>query len=692
MRIMPIIRSGVGLGIVLGTLVAGEATVVGTAIAPSPTPYGIAIVWPFSGDADGDGRVSLRYRPSGGTWKQGMPLFRVPAGTIAGFSWGNRHLGSLFDLQPASTYEIELTLVDPDGGGIVRTLSIATRALPAAMTGAPVKAATPVTFAAVAGSAQPGDIVELAAGTYAGFTWTVDGQAAKPIVIRSTAGVVIDGNIELIGRSHVHLDGLTVDGRIRLNASQSISIQRCTVRARADRGAGDGIVSFTRSENAFIADNTVIGTTLWAEASLGVNGSNLGEGICLTGPGHVLRNNRVRGFRDGVSLMEDGEASDQYSIDILDNDISECADDGIEADFAAHNVRVLRNRLTNCFIGLSSQPGLGGPTYFVRNVLYNIAYVPFKLYRTSHGDVLLHNTVVKNGDAFLASPGVPIVRLWARNNLFIGGPGSTWNGYSSGTGRVMNLYDLDVATASLDYNGYGSTAAFFIGRFGVAVSFSGLAQLRSMTTEAHAVQVGLSAFAATVAYPAAAMTTFAAPDLRLSASSPAVDAGVAIPGITDGFAGTAPDLGAYEVGQALPLYGPRSPGSDTAAPATPPAPSVSGGGTTTPTLSGTTEVGATIRIYDGGVLIATTVANGSGAWSVTLPTLGAGSHTLTVTASDTSGNTSGTSPAVMVNSPGGGSTSTPSESGKSSCGLGAVSAFMLMLFAAYGLRLCRDGR
>lgn len=682
--LVPIIRLGLCLSVVLAGVAAADATTAGTATAPSPTQYGIALVWPFSGDADGDGRVTVRYRTSGGSWKQGMPMFRVPAGTTADVSWNNRHAGSLFDLQPATVYEVELTLSDPDGGGAVQTVNVTTRALPLPMAGAPVKAATPATFTAVVSGAQAGDIIQLAAGTYAGFSWSKDGEAAKPIVIRSTAGAVIDGSVELISRQHVHLDGLTVEGRIRLNGSQGIAIQRCTIHARADRGAGDGIVAYTRSENAFIADNLVVGTTVWAEGSLGVSGTNLGEGICVTGPGHVVRNNRVRGFRDGLSLMEGAaEAPDQYSIDFSDNDISECADDGIEADFAAHNVRVVRNRLTNCFIGISSQPSLGGPTYFVRNVLYNVAYVPFKLNRTSHGDVLAHNTVVKNGDAFLVQAGAPIVRLWARNNLFIGGPGDDWNGYASGTGKVMVLADLDAATASLDYNGYGSTAAFFSGRF-AGVNWDGVGQLRSMTTEAHGLKLDLGVFATSITYPSAAMTTFTAPDLRVGAASAAVDTGIAIPGLTDGFAGSAPDLGAYEVGAALPVYGVRSPGTggDTSAPATPAAPTVSGAGTATPTLSGTTEPGAMVRVYDGGVLIATTTASGSGVWNVTLPPLSAGSHTLTVTASDPSGNTSGTSPSVVVTTPatGGPSGSTSSsESGSSSCGLGSVSAMMVLL-------------
>ena len=604
MAISSTIRTSVNLCVVqsvasLALLIAADGTTPGTVTAPNPTTCGISLVWPFSGDADGDGRVTLRYRSIGGTWKTGMPLFRIPAGTTQDVTWGNRHLGSLFDLQPATSYDIELTLNDPDGGSTVRSLTVTTRSVPVAMVGAPVKAVTPANFAARLAAAVSGDILELAAGTYPGFTLAVDGQATRPIVIRSSAGAIIDGMIEMGGRQYVQLQGLTVNGRIRINSTRGVAVTRCTINARTDRGGGYGIVSFLRSEDTYIADNTVIGTTVWAESSLGVSGDNLGEGICVTGPGCVIRNNRVRGFRDGISLMEFAEAVDQYAIDIVENDVSECADDGIEVDSSAGNCRVLRNRLTNCFMGISSQPGLGGPLYLVRNVLYNIAFEAFKLHNGTYGDVLLHNTVVKSGDAFSVASGATIARTWTRNNLFIGGPGSTWNGYDSGTGRVMNLTDLEVAGASLDYDGFGSTAGFFSGKFGPSVTFSSVTQLRSATTEVHAVQVGLSAFASTITYPSAAMTAFAPPDLRLAAASPAVDAGVVIPGINDGFIGSAPDLGAYEVGQALPIYGLRSPGEIDSTPPVISGVVLSAITTSGATISWTTDEGADTQLEYG---------------------------------------------------------------------------------------------
>ncbi len=46
-------------------------------------------------------------------------------------------------------------------------------------------------------------------------------------------------------------------------------------------------------------------------------------------------------------------------------------------------------------------------------------------------------------------------------------------------------------------------------------------------------------------------------DFRLKPGSAAVDRGIELPNITDGFTGRAPDLGALELGQAPPIYGPR---------------------------------------------------------------------------------------------------------------------------------------
>src|SRR5262249_28185394 len=58
--------------------------------------------------------------------------------------------------------------------------------------------------------------------------------------------------------------------------------------------------------------------------------------------------------------------------------------------------------------------------------------------------------------------------------------------------------------------------------------------------------------------------------MTLTAGCAAVDAGAILPNINDDFIGSAPDLGAFELGQAPPSYGPRPAAS--APPTSPSAP------------------------------------------------------------------------------------------------------------------------
>lgn len=528
-----------------------NSTTPGAITTPAPTLRNLSIEWAITGDANNNGVVSVRFRRRGdAVFRDAMPLRRVPAGSTSGFTWANRHSGSIFDLEPDTEYEVELYLLDPDGGCAIRTVMVRTRPVPTVPAGATVRPVTPSTFSSVMAMANPGDVIEMGAGNYPAFTIMRDGAAGRPITLRSTSGAIVTGNIDMFTRRDIRIEGLTIRGRVRFNTCSNITIVRNTIET-----TGDGIVALLRSENSYIADNVVRGASRWEEAAFGVSGSNVGEGIAVTGPGHVIEHNRVTGFRDAISFLEDTSAVDQYSIDVVENDIDNAGDDGIEADFCAHNCRIVRNRMTNTFIAMSSQPSLGGPNYFVRNVAYNVILSAFKLQRTSYGDVLLHNTVIKNGDAFGVYTSEGIHFAYGRNNLFIGGPGGMYNGYSSGTGQVIAVTTAQ-PSCDFDYDGFGSTTGMFAGRLGAA-RFSSLAELRAMTTERRAVSLDLSVFAAAVAYPSRPVPALMAPDVRLRAASAAVDVGARLANVNDGFAGAAPDLGAYELGGALPAYGPR---------------------------------------------------------------------------------------------------------------------------------------
>jgi len=552
-------------------LAAQDATTPGEVTIPYPTVTNLAVEWKIAGDDNLNGVVTVTYRRVGDqTWREAMPLRRIPAGTSGNrtrptFDWENKHSGSIFDLRPTTEYEIRLELRDPDGGAAERTVRARTRGIPKPAPDAVVKKVNPRTFKEAAAGAEPGDILELSPGYYDTFTATRDGAPGKPIVIRGDASQVIQStfdSVSLRDRKCIILEKVTVNGSVDLLGAEEIAVRRCTVNAQY------GIIAKRKpgARNCYIADNTVTYIMPWVAEGMGSGSiyggaANVGEGIEMTGPGNVICYNRVKGYRDCISTMEDQSAWDQVSIDIYNNDIYTGADDGIEADFCMGNCRIMRNRLTNCFMGLSSQPGLGGPAYFIRNAMYNLIEAPFKLERHSVGNVFLHNTVVKVGDGLRVPHGPNAYsHTIFRNNLCIGGAGGGKFGrYSSGAGRALYTPETD-PTNDFDYDGVGTYGTAFAGQIG-KLFFSSFEELRRLTTEKHAVLVDMSVFEG-VEFPNPPVPERKPPDLRLRPGCAAVDAGIRIPNVNDGYTGVAPDLGAYELGREVPHYGPRPEGVD----------------------------------------------------------------------------------------------------------------------------------
>lgn len=520
---------------------AQNAVVPGTLGSPHPTLVHLSIEWLIGGDADYDATAAVEYRAQGEPdWKAGMPLRRVAADSNEGFSWPDKLSGSLFGLRPDTPYEIRIALVDPDGGGETRTLTARTRPAPAIPPGAIV--------------------VDLPAGNN-GVLKPASGTAESPRVYRSKDGAAAYDFVDLTGSRHVWLWGLSIRSSgsnnragIKMNGSEGIVIRYCSIQAQYGIAAYDPGTS-----DSYFGDNVITGQVAWADSTMGADGNNEGEGIQITGPGNVIAYNRVGHFRDAISLMEDDGAVDQVSEDIYGNDIAVGADDAIEADFCAGNCRIEGNRIADSFVGVSSQPSLGGPTYILRNAMYNTVHAAFKLKRFSQGDVVLHNTVVKVG----AGLGGNEAMDWAyfRNNLAFGGPdgGVEWGGYGAG-----NPYAADVPSpgphSSFDYDAVGVAGTKYVAKIGgrdfAAVEAHGIADL-----DFASVFPGL-------AFPDPPVPERSWADLRPAAGSKPVDAALRIPSINDGYSGKAPDIGAFEAGQPLPWYGPRPEGWAEAAPGT----------------------------------------------------------------------------------------------------------------------------
>src|SRR6478672_6726234 len=102
------------------------------------------------------------------------------------------------------------------------------------------------------------------------------------------------------------------------------------------------------------------------------------------------------------------------STDIVGNDIRNVDDNCIEADGGAQNFRIIENRCFNmAHRALSTQPALGGPIYFIRNVVYNAPEGgALKITADSAGVLVYNNTLLSEVHQM-----GPASNLHFRNNL-----------------------------------------------------------------------------------------------------------------------------------------------------------------------------------------------------------------------------------------------------------------------------------
>ncbi len=519
---------------VIKSSVVQNFTIPGEVVTPYPTIINLGVEWNIKGDDNLNGTVTVQFREKGTSdWKQGMPLRRVPAGKIYGFKWGNKHSGSIFDLNPNTLYEIKLNLNDPDGGSAEKIVEVATRPVPVVNDSA--------------------EIIELLPGVH-DTLFTKSGTKDHPVVYQCSEGTATYQFIDLKNKEWVYIEGLRIvntevtyiedfGAGIRMDGAQNCVVRGCTINSVF------GIVADKPgATNCYFCDNVLTGTCEWKNNAMGKYAKNLGEGIQITGSGNVICYNLVSGFWDCISTMEGSRCATQTGIDIYNNDIYQGDDDAIEADFSFSNCRIMRNRITNCCVGLSSQPGLGGPNYFIRNVMYNVIHAAFKLKNFSRGDVILHNTVIKVGAGLNGNQ--PMDFAYFRNNLAIGGPNGNVNYAGYGAGPPSAAYLLEPGKHSdLDYDAVGVYGTGYVATIGNK-AFS--------EVEKHGIErITIEDVFNDVKFPYPPFPEKEVPDLRPKPNSKVVDAGVRIPNVNDDYKGKAPDCGAYESGQELPHYGPR---------------------------------------------------------------------------------------------------------------------------------------
>lgn len=448
---------------------------------------------------------------------------------------------------------------------------------------------------------KPGDTILVHAGLYRpekqnyvdpmmtpfDGTITLTGKGTKelPITIKAAGDgePIFDGGgsgrlFDVMATHHHIFEGITfrnTDVAMFAGAKEVLGAVALTVKNCRFEGVGFGVwTEYAGSSDFYIADNLFLGRDdrfrlvgwtgpLWGY--VGPYGSHLLNSyyaVKVYGPGHVIAHNAIAYFHDAIGISTYGTPPDDpdrraSSIDIYNNDMHMLGDDFVETDGGVHNVRVFNNRGVNAAHGgYSSQPVFGGPVYFIRNILYHQPTgVAFKFSAKPAGLFVYHNTLI--GEQTVRDPSS---NMHYANNLFLG--------RDTPERGIMTWANMSTAYSS-DYNGYRPNKGvdkqytwIVPPDYEKAQTFATLAEFRKATgQEAHGIEVDFDIFAKPMTPPSPLHrhAVYHAMDLdfQLNPTGKAVDAGVAIPTVNDGFAGKAPDLGALEVGKPLPKWGPR---------------------------------------------------------------------------------------------------------------------------------------
>ena len=443
-------------------------------------------------------------------------------------------------------------------------------------------------------------------GTPIGGTYffTAKGTPEKPIAIMAAGDgeVVFDGNgnwnlFNLLTADYHYFEGFTIRnteiaflaGHKKIAGSSGLTVKNCRFE-----DIGKGIYTdWGGSKDFYIADNVFIGrhdpNSLHGWTNLPPRTSPYPYEKCFSeyavkvaGAGHVICYNYVANFHDGIDHATYGVPDgyppyghpDVYpleevlredkrfvSIDIYNNFISNLHDDCIEADGAMHNIRVLRNVCLNAAgSALSTQTLYGGPAYFLRNIFYNVSNIP-KHHAHPSGEIYYHNTFTAESSAAASS------NYHFRNNLFLG----------SDSSKPIFAVNTFTNYTSSDYNGFrpnpGADNSFIWSSppFEVVVDYTGTRERRAFKTlaqyskatgqDGHSILVDYDIFMNVAQRDPTDLTKlykFDDMDFRLRPKAVAVDVGLVLPNINEDFTGQAPDLGALEVGQPMPVYGPRN--------------------------------------------------------------------------------------------------------------------------------------
>ena len=509
-----------------------------------PTFHCLGLYWSPPGGA-GDRAVQVRYRvKDAAQWSEGLPMRYNP---IAGTQeYLTDYRGSIVHLQPATTYEVELTLA---GTGTSTRLM--------ARTWSETFPEGEVTR--VLGGDQTLVITEggkpEAWRVYDGTGTTIDVRHGADSCITVKASYVILRGFVLKGAGAAGNLSKKSIGAIDVVSGHDIVIEGCDIsdwgRLNPKTGFGFNCDSAVFCRNPEVARMVVQrcrlhhpsqDTNNWFEPKKSTHPAGP-QAISFfdTAGNHVIRYNEC--VSDPEHMFNDaigGGANGSYhgapgaDSDIYGNLVTHCWDDGLEVEGGGRNVRVWDNYISGAANMIANAATSIGPLYIWGNVVgrcqvtpeqagYNfikMGYASSVKWQTGH-QYIFHNTVFAE-DGWLPTGGLGgnriVTHTVSRNNILH--VRTAANRSASSTGED-NDFDYDL--------------------------FNGLVPENQ---EAHGVH-GAPVYAPGAGFDGKTKTG----RFQLAPGSPGTEAALPLPNFTHLFTGKAPDIGAHQRGEPPLIYG-----------------------------------------------------------------------------------------------------------------------------------------
>ena len=556
------------LACVVGSFAVGSLVAIAVAAAPPtavPTFESVGLYWSPPAGAE-NVECAVRFRSVGGSWRDGLPLWFDDR--------DGEYRGSLVHLRPGTTYDIELTLV---GQGVDETLRTTTwsEVFPIAQVVTLPALSTQTLVIDQSGSAAGYVLYAPAAGSQA----VIDGQGILENAVEIRASYVILRGVTIRDPER---NGVRIYRNTDDSAAHDVVIEDCDVSGwgRIDPIDGFGV----NGDAAVYFNNTVAAQRLiiqrnvlhdpradtnnWLEERPQFEGSSpfhprgpMAVYFLHSAGNHVIRYNEIMadvnhhymndGLSGGSNFSEVGFPN--RDSDIYGNLIRHVWDDAIEAEGANCNVRIWGNYTNEVYVHIAAAATSLGPLYVWRNVGAHsresvlqswdddprgcLLKTGRKVGPPTYGDgriYVFHNTIVQ--------PPPTAGLIWPLG----AGTGIGCGGTMTNTVSRNNVLQVHRSTRRSVYDRADDPASSFDYDL-----YNGVIE-SALVHEVNGVQ-GTPVFRAG-AYPTVDAATGTG-DFALDPSSPGLDTGEVLHNFNDGFAGTAPDVGAQESDSSPMVFG-----------------------------------------------------------------------------------------------------------------------------------------